>query len=87
MEDERSCYKDDGCEIGTSCLNCSLPRCIHDEPGGQRGQQRRQRNRQIVDLRKSKRLKIGELSRRFRVSNRTVYRILAQRGLEETLDE
>jgi len=83
MEDERSCYKDDGCEMAASCLHCSLPRCIHDEPGGRRGQRRRQRNREIVDLRKSRGLKIGELSRRFGVSNRTVYRILAQRGLEE----
>ena len=87
MGEEQSCYRDDGCELGTSCLNCSLPRCIHDEPGGKRGQQRRQRNREIVNLRREQRLMIGELARRYGVSSRTVYRILAQRGIEETLDE
>ncbi len=87
MGEEQSCYRDDGCEMGTSCLNCSLPRCIHDEPGGKRGQQRRQRNREIVDLRRKKRLKIGELAHRYKVSSRTIYRILAQRGIEETSDE
>jgi hypothetical protein len=87
MGEEQSCYRDDGCEIETSCLNCSLPRCIHDEPGGKRGQQRRQRNREIVGLRRMQRLKIGELARRYKVSSRTVYRILAQRGIEETSDE
>ena len=87
MGEEQSCYKDDGCEMEGSCLNCSLPRCIHDEPGGKRGQQRRQRNREIVRLRRKQRLKIGELASRYGVSNRTVYRILAQRGIEETLYE
>jgi len=87
MEEEQSCYRDDGCELGTSCLSCSLPRCIHDEPGGRRGQQRRQRNREIVNLRREQRLMIGELARRYGVSSRTVYRILAQRGIEETSDE
>jgi hypothetical protein len=87
MGEEQSCYRDDGCELGTSCLNCSLPRCIHDEPGGKRGQRRRQRNREIVSLRRRQRLKIGELARRYGVSSRTVYRILAQRGIEETSDE
>ena len=87
MGEEQSCYKDDGCDMGTSCLSCSLPRCIYDEPGGKRGQQRRQRNREIVRLRRRQRLKIGELASRYGVSNRTVYRILAQRVIEETLYE
>lgn len=87
MGEEQSCYRDDGCDMEISCLNCSLPRCIHDEPGGKRGQQKRQRNREIVSLRQKRRLKIGELARRFGLSCRTVYRILAQRGLEEASDE
>lgn len=87
MGEEQSCYRDDGCEMGTSCLSCSLPRCIHDEPGGQRGQQRRQRNREIVSLRRRQGLKISEVAHRYGISSRTVYRILAQRGIEETSDE
>ena len=87
MGEEQSCYRDDGCEMGTSCLSCSLPRCIYDEPGGKRGQHRRQRNREIVGLRRRQRLKIGELARRYGVSSRTVYRSLAQRGIEETSDD
>ena len=87
MGEEQSCYRDEGCELGASCLNCSLPRCVHDEPGGRRGQRRRQRNREIARLRQTQRLKIGELARRYGVSCRTVYRILSQRGLEEASDE
>ena len=86
MEDERSCYKDEGCELGTSCLSCSLPRCIYEEPGGQRARQRRQRNREIVGLRRRQGLKIGELAQQYEISTRTVYRIMAQIGIEETID-
>ena len=85
--EERSYYKDDGCELGTSCLNCSLPHCIHDEPGGKRGQLRKQRNREIVSLRREQRLKIAEPAQRYGISNRTVYRIMARPGMEESSDE
>ena len=27
-------YKDEGCELAKSCLNCPFPGCIYDEPGG-----------------------------------------------------
>jgi hypothetical protein len=27
-------YRDEGCELGESCLNCRLPICVHDEPRG-----------------------------------------------------
>lgn len=27
-----SYYHDTGCELSTSCLDCPLPRCKHDEP-------------------------------------------------------
>lgn len=87
MGEEQSCYRDEGCELAASCLNCSLPRCVHDEPGGRQWQRRKQRNREIARLRRTQGLKIGELARRFGVSRRTVYRILAQRGLEEASDE
>ena len=27
-------YRDEGCELADSCLNCPLSKCIYDEPGG-----------------------------------------------------
>ena len=43
-------YRDEGCEFAKSCLNCPLPRCIYDEPGGKQRWRKGQRDREIVRL-------------------------------------
>jgi hypothetical protein len=69
-------YRDEGCELGSSCLNCSLPKCIYDEPGGRRRWRKEQRDREIVRLFYSGGKGIKELALVFGISRRTVQRAL-----------
>jgi len=45
-------YRDEGCEFADSCLNCSLPKCIYDQPGGRQHWLKGLRDREIVRLAK-----------------------------------
>ncbi len=77
-------YRDEGCELAESCLNCPFARCIYDEPGGNQGRMKRVRDKEIVRLRRDERKKLKELSEMFGVSERTVQRALkAMRGGKE----
>jgi len=69
-------YRDDGCDLSPSCLNCTLPLCRYDQPGGVRRLRTRGRDEEIARLRRRERLPIDALARRFGVSRRTVFRIL-----------
>ena len=69
-------YRDEGCDLSPSCLNCPLPRCRYDQPGGVRRLRTLGRDEEIVRLRRSERVPIDVLARRFGVSRRTVFRIL-----------
>jgi len=73
---EHSQYRDEGCDLSPSCLNCALPLCRYDQPGGVRRLRMRGRDEEIVRLRRRERLPIDALARRFGVSRRTVFRIL-----------
>jgi len=74
---EESRYVDDGCDIHPHCLTCPLPRCRYDEPGGLRAVLNAHRNQQILALRQHG-LPVEAIARRFRLSRRTVFRILSQ---------
>ena len=68
-------WRDEGCEICPSCLNCPLPRCIEEEPRG------RQRLKAVLRAQRMKALRrsgssIREIARLFGVSQRTVQRAL-----------
>ncbi len=69
-------YRDRGCEIQPSCLACPLLRCRYDEPGGARALFNLTRDREILHLRRRQGLPIATLAQRYRVSRRTVFRIL-----------
>ncbi|MDD5288073.1 MAG: helix-turn-helix domain containing protein [Dehalococcoidales bacterium] len=71
-------YQDDGCEFSLSCLNCHLPVCVYDEPGGKQRLLKRRRAAEMARLftRESKTVK--ELAQIFGVSRRTVQRALKQ---------
>jgi len=70
-------YRDEGCEFADSCLNCPLPRCIYDEPGGKQRWLKRLRDREMVRLfNEGKGAK--ELALMFGVSQRTVQRALSK---------
>ncbi len=69
-------YHDEGCEFADSCLNCHLPKCIYDEPGGKRHQLKRFRNKEIARLFTAEGREVKELAIRFGISQRTVQRVL-----------
>jgi hypothetical protein len=69
-------YRDEGCDLFASCLACPLPRCRYDEPGGVRTMMNRVRDDEIRRLHDTGALTVEEIAVRFRVSRRTVFRIL-----------
>ena len=73
-------YRDEGCELAESCLNCPFAKCIYDEPGGKRRWLKRLRDREMARLFTSDGKGIKELAQMFGVSQRTV-----QRALKATL--
>jgi hypothetical protein len=75
---ENTQYLDSGCDIHPSCLTCPLERCRYDEPGGARGLFARERDREIITLSRSRTLTVTKIARRFGISRRTVFRVLAR---------
>ncbi|MFC1966711.1 hypothetical protein ACFLWI_07225 [Chloroflexota bacterium] len=75
-------YRDEGCDLSDSCLNCPFAKCIYDEPGGKQHWLKKLRAREMVRLFTTKGKDIKELALIFGVSQRTV-----QRALRITLDE
>ena len=75
-------YRDEGCELATSCLNCSLPVCVHDQPGGSKHWLKRQRDEEMARYFTTGGRGIKEVANRFGVSQRTV-----QRALKNSLNE
>jgi len=69
-------YRDEGCELAASCLNCPLPKCIYDQPGGRQRWLSRQRDREIVRLFSTEGKGVKELALMFGLSQRTVQRAL-----------
>jgi AraC-like DNA-binding protein len=69
-------YHDDGCEFAQSCLNCHLPICVYDEPGGKQRLVKRRRAAEMALLFTGEGKSIGELAQIFGVSRRTVQRAL-----------
>ena len=43
-------YRDEGCDLATSCLNCPFPQCIYEQPGGKQHWLKMMRNREIIRL-------------------------------------
>lgn len=70
-------YRDEGCEVSPSCLNCPLAACIYEERGGRRRFVRDGRNAEIKKLYR-KGLGTEALSRRFGLSRRSIQRIVRE---------
>ncbi len=77
-EDTR--YRDTGCSLSPSCLNCPLVRCRYDEPAGAVTVRRADRDARILALRRQH-LPVREVARRAGVTTRTVQRALRRNGL------
>ncbi len=73
---EQCTYRDEGCELAISCLNCPFPNCVLEQPGGKQRWLRRNRDREIVRLYTSEGKGTKELAERFGVNPRTVQRVL-----------
>ena len=69
-------YRDEGCDLADSCLNCPLPKCIYDEPGGKQHWLKRLRAGEMARLFTTEGKGIKELALMFDVSQRTVQRAL-----------
>jgi len=69
-------YRDEGCELAESCLNCPFPECIYDEPGGKQRLLKEQRNAEIVKLFSTGKKSVKELAQMFNLSVRTIQRAL-----------
>jgi hypothetical protein len=69
-------YRDEGCDLFASCLTCPLPRCRYDEPGGARTMLNRVRDEEMRRLHLERGLPVDEIAVRYRVSRRTVFRVL-----------
>jgi transposase-like protein len=74
---EHTQYVDSGCDIHPSCLTCPLVRCRYHEPGGARKLLSDERDASIIAMQRKGR-PIGAIARRFGVSRRTVFRVLAR---------
>ncbi len=69
-------YRDEGCELFRSCLNCPLPVCVYEMPGGRHHWLKHQRDREMVRLFVDEGKRVKELAKSFDVSERTVQRVL-----------
>jgi hypothetical protein len=72
---EETRYRDDGCAVNPTCLTCPLPRCRYDDKRTLRSILNEPRDLAIIDA-KANGVSIAEISARFAVSKRTVFRIL-----------
>ncbi|MQA00310.1 MAG: helix-turn-helix domain-containing protein [Dehalococcoidia bacterium] len=70
-------YRDEGCDLFPSCLACPLVRCRYDVPGGVRALLNDDRNRRMRLARHEDGLSVDDIARTFRVSRRTVFRVLS----------
>ncbi len=66
-------YADDGCEVARSCFICPLPMCKYDDPGWLQREHRRTRDTAVLRARRTDRLSVAEVARRFGISTRTVH--------------
>lgn len=69
-------YKDEGCDLADSCLNCPFPQCIYEQPRGRQRWLKKLRDREIARLFTGGGKGVKELALMFVVSPRTVQRAL-----------
>ncbi len=69
-------YRDVGCDLAESCLNCPFEQCVHDEPGGKQRLVKNLRDNEMARLFTSAGKGAKELSEMFSISQRTVQRAL-----------
>ena len=67
-------YRDEGCDLAASCLDCPFQRCLHDQPGNRQSLLKTLRDREIALIFHAGNKGIKDLAIMFGVSTRTVQR-------------
>ncbi len=73
---EYCCYKDEGCDLASSCLNCPFPQCLYEQPRGRQCWLKRLREKTMLRLFTDSEKGVKELATTFGISRRTVQRVL-----------
>ncbi|MFQ6122767.1 MAG: hypothetical protein ACE5LA_06910 [Dehalococcoidales bacterium] len=73
-------YRDEGCDLADSCLDCPFPQCIYEQPRGRQRWLKKLRDKEIARLFNSEGKGVKELASMFAVSQRTVQRALRNPG-------
>jgi hypothetical protein len=68
-------WKDKGCDLCPTCLDCALPRCVEEEPRGKQRLRMKTRSQQIAAMKQAGK-SIDEIAKAFGISTRTVHRAL-----------
>lgn len=68
-------YRDTGCSLAGSCLECPFPECIDGAPGGKRHYLKQQRNSEISRLYDTGKTS-KDLSVLFNISRKTIQRAI-----------
>jgi hypothetical protein len=69
-------YKDEGCSLAPSCLNCPFPQCVLDLSRGEKKQAVNLRKAAIVRLLTLENKTLKDIADRLKVSQRTIIRDL-----------
>lgn len=76
-------YKDEGCAVHPSCLNCPEPKgCLYEN--GRVYTKKRTRDKEIVRLFLEEKKSEKELTEMFKVSERTIQRVLQKEREKKT---
>jgi hypothetical protein len=75
---EYCAYRDEGCELAASCLDCPFPECIYDSHWGSKKRRNALRDQEIVRLFTVKKKTQTEIAKIYRISLRSIRRILLQ---------
>ncbi len=71
-------YRDEGCELSSSCLNCSFQQCVYDRSGGTQHWLKKLRDCEITKLYYDMGVGVSDLALRFGLSQRTIQRIIKE---------
>lgn len=74
-------YTDTGCDLAPSCLECPLALCKYDDPNWGRRNRTAMRDQEIVRLR-GQGLKVSQIAKIVKTSERTVYRVALREGIQ-----
>jgi hypothetical protein len=69
-------YRDLGCDVSPTCLHCPLPVCRYEVRGGLAAIQRHPRDKALI-ARRREGASTERLCQEFRLSRRSVFRIIA----------